>query len=540
MMMIDREELTSVQKRYYMHRWANGMFDSVSPHFFTILNIYVPTLADIPEGDRCFLNGLTCQPDKYWARDSAISPQDPSPKIMIRIQAGDVQGIREKLDGTMLCTDEIGGQKYIFGPGFTIPVDSNFIPKVMEWTPDGIFTLLPFALPTSTYNGIVFRAHPFSNVIPQGEGAIFLVDGVEYRLKYYPTGEMEVAGSQWECALGESGVVPLRPRYGYSNMPYHALEALPSLYHLEATTYPCVEEITSGPVYQIGIMKEDRVSIDSGFRAVDGGWVNAVPKEILCIDGVYNVWHQGAWKVSPVPHYVPGRVGSKLLLYKTRKGKEKKDMLFLFKDGVKQWDAVGGGIEPGESPLTALLREFCEEVHAPLIDRPTFIGHSDEYEDGRFFRSAVFIAPYREYGGKWKAYKDEDVLDVAPWVERIVAMVKKKTCELTTCAQVWRSGGSIRVGRVSAHDDEIPPCPGQYQGARFKRGKGCRNPFILRPIDVAFLRAGGKCDGIGREQEFLESDDRWPVRSDSRLGEASYDVASYHVLCARRSHYDRR
>jgi len=539
-MMMEREELTSRQKAYYMQRWAYGMFDCVSPHFFVILNVYVPTLAEVPESDRSFLSNLCCQPDKYWLRGGVIPPQDPSPRVMKRIQAGDVQGIREKLDGTVLCTDEVAGQKYIFGPGFTIPVGNDFVPKVMEWTPAGIFTLLPLALPTSTYNGVVFSSHPFSNVIPAGEGAIFLVDGVEYRLKYYPTGEMDIAGSQWECVIGESGAVPVRPRYGYSNVQLHVIEALPSLYHLEPTVYPKVVEVTSGQVEHLGVSKQENVCIDSGFRSTDGGWVSALPRETLCMDGVYTVWHEGKWKTSPAPHYIPGRVGAKLFPYRVKQGKEKRDTIFLFKDGAKQWDAVGGGTEPGESPLSALLREFCEEVHSPLRDRPTFIGNSDDYEDGRFYRSAVFIVPFRDYGGKWRPYREEDVLDTAPWVERLVAMVKKATNNLTTCAQLWRDGGSVSTNLFRGTEDEIPPCPGRYQGSRFRRGKGCRYPFILRPIDVAFLRSGGKCDALGDEQAFLEGDERWPVRSDVRLGKSGYDFVTYLVLCARRSHYDRR
>jgi len=530
---------------YYTHRWEHAFFDSVSPDFFVISDIYIPTLTQLRSGkSSSFLPALECQSDKYWAKGNYLPPQDPTPKIMIEISEGRIQGIREKKNGTLLTVVEKGGQKYISGPNFNSPVGKDFVPTAIEWTPEGLFVLHPLALPTSTYQEVVFLGHPFSNELPtpDKEGAIFLVGGVEYRLKYYPTLEFSIDGSIWECAQGEAGLIPLKPRHGMkASKDMSALERLPSLHHLPDRVYRKTEEVTSGSVESVGITESDVTIIDSGYRSSAQGWVIAHDSFTVCLDGVYTVAHKGGWKVSPFPYYVECKIGAKLILFSPFKQKKKTsspDVVYVFKDGLKSWDWVGGTIEPGESPSAALHREFAEETGQVLLDSPTCIGISDSFEEGVLYRSIVYLAPFKAYKGHWKPYEDWDNIGVAPWTNRIYEYAANETDSYTKCSVVWRNANSVRHLQFSVSDTDIPPAVKKYIGQPYTKKKP-RYPCILRPIDIAHLRAGGIVEPAGDEEAFLLSDVRWPVRSDPRLKGIAYDPHSYKILCARRSYYDR-
>jgi ADP-ribose pyrophosphatase YjhB (NUDIX family) len=105
-------------------------------------------------------------------------------------------------------------------------------------------------------------------------------------------------------------------------------------------------------------------------------------------------------------------VGAKIIFY-TKRG------LYLFKDRLKPLDLIGGHVEPGESPVTTVRREFQEETGRKLTAKFKFGFCTAEKTSSAHYLSYVFLSRGKPSGQGWY-YCPYGLcpLVVVPWLKR--------------------------------------------------------------------------------------------------------------------------
>jgi hypothetical protein len=170
-----------------------------------------------------------------------------------------------------------------------------------------------------------------------------------------PSLEVNLAGMKdpWEVEVSAGLYRYIRPRPGAFVRPITELMALVSLRDVKWPESSMVVQIVrEGPIIDIEVTHRS-VYIDAGYR------VETVTERLI-FDDVINE-HRGS-KVVIVPRdlleyqgEVP-IVGVKGLVMDSQRN------VWLFKDGDKKFDLIGGHVEPKESSFQALVREIKEET----------------------------------------------------------------------------------------------------------------------------------------------------------------------------------
>jgi len=402
------------------YRYYYGFFDSVGETFFVIVDVKIPTLTKLPPPYIVQKDGWDVQ---VPFRCSLVQQHEVAPAnarysnchdltyLQLQTMRWEDVSMREKLNGTPMFSVKYAGKKYLMGFGMAIQIPKTCPIKMIEWTPEGVFVLFPYALPTCNLSGIDFVCHNWITVDAvaaqtYSHGVVFCVEGREYRSRVRPSLEVDVGtfpsegrSGVWEVA---SGPVFLRPRPGRVPIKYErAKEQLTFAVPMCGLELPVsVNRIVmrvAGP-YEGSYGKcGDQEWYDSGIRVVDGQYVVAsrmsMKEEVMLCNDVYNITFPEGIVISPVcaPVHVNVVSGAKVLLYDHDGG------TYLIKDGDKSLDMIGGKIEVGESSFDALAREIQEETGLTGL-QPRFVGVSPDISDKRVhFYSYVYIAPVLDH-----------------------------------------------------------------------------------------------------------------------------------------------
>jgi len=435
------------------YRYFHGLFDSVGESFFVIVDVKIPTLAKLPAPYVVQKDGWSVQvPFRCsMAQQHEIAPANSRYSTchdltyhQLQTMQWDNVSMREKLNGTPMFTVKHEGKKYLMGFGMAIEIPRTCPIKMIEWTPEGVHVLFPYALPTCNMSGIDFICHNWITVDAvsaqtYSHGVVFCVDGREYRSRVRPSLEVDASTVPGEGRIGTweitTGPVFLRPRPGRTLIAYkRALEQLSFAVPMCGLELPVsVNKITmrvSGPYEGSYGKMGDQEWYDSGMRVIEGNYVAAsrisTKEEVTLFNDVYNITFPEGCIISPVcaPIYIPTVSGSKLLLFDNEGG------TFLFKDKEKSLDMIGGKLESGESSHDALMREIKEETGFCCF-APRFIGISPDISDPRgHFYSYVYIAPVPDKVvlpdtfSRFEHFK-YDYEKCVPWLPRLVGIIPK-------------------------------------------------------------------------------------------------------------------
>jgi len=352
--------------------------------------------------------------------------------------------MREKLNGSPMYRVSYDSKKYMMGFGMAVQVPDDFPISVVEWTPEGTFTLFPFAFPVYSVDGLQFRSHDWVSVdavtaSAYTHGAVFLIEGVEYRSRRYPSVEVDASeypGNNqgvWE----KTAHAFLRPRPGRSPMSKaKANSALGFAVPLACMELPVQKNTvtvrTSGP-YQ-GAWGKDASGpwFDSGVRVTDNVPMIAPyvsdtkTSSAVLITDVYNIVTPQGLVISPflTPQFKNVVTGSKVVLF------DEACNTYLISDEGKLLDLVGGRVEVGESSFDAVQREIKEETG--LVLEPKFVGISSQYDAHVEFHSYVYIAPCSCDVGKMPQMRllegfSFDPKQSVPWLGRLIEYVNYRS-----------------------------------------------------------------------------------------------------------------
>lgn len=92
---------------------------------------------------------------------------------------------------------------------------------------------------------------------------------------------------------------------------------------------------------------------------------------------------------------------------------ERNELLLLWKISQSHWEFPGGGIEPGETPEHAAIREAKEEIGVDVIIEQS-LGSDDFAAAGRLFRGHMFIAHIKD--GQVPDIKEPKVFGKLLWM----------------------------------------------------------------------------------------------------------------------------
>lgn len=353
-----------------IRRWHKGLFDSITSHFvigdIVVQNEIVP---GPPQNDSFLRTGkqqyedLTTHP-VLSVRDWEVRHGE-DPTIQCIAWREKRNGVPIVFTGVELrcCHLTTSWTKAFFG----------------ELTESGIYQLYPYSHVQMPFRTVHSDWQSFR--FPKryvSEGIIMLdTQGNSYRVKVNPTVELENycqdCEGVWEYGLDSESLFPIRPRFNkkpgdiasLSKMMYYDELRWDPLLAKDVFVSDSAKEIEERDgLWSIpasnhedgGLVVQDTVTHGSKIRLAFSG------------EGVY-----------------PAGLGSKLIVIHAGE-------LYLFKDGQKHWDCIGGGVEPGESTLGALIREIGEECPSLLdtlqLEKIELLGYCVN-DDG--WQSAVYF-----------------------------------------------------------------------------------------------------------------------------------------------------
>lgn len=435
LLLMEEGDQTDNFKRYMTQRFTSNTKDTV-----VFGNISIPLQShllrdlevkfEIDVDDNCGRTSLT--PAMMLSLEWAPGPA-PTNVIGLRSK---IPGDRFVKKGAMM----IGFENY--------PVPEDFPVEISEYAFGEYYIIKPYGLGSFTYQGRSYREHPFFSPgdyqsQPQAEGTMILTGYGEIRVKKNPTVEIDNKGEVWEVIQGprDGMYIPLRPRPG-KPLTKNFIAQL----HTQMTeknflmSVPNVnwkmKIVRSGECDgSISITsKRDTVVIDSCCRMIPerpypvrlGSGHVSLPSATS-----HATFDQsGCWIVttkegiSRTPNFPKKAdqgqdamcIGVKCVVL------AQMEHAMLFKDGDKPWDCIGGGVELGESPLQALVREITEETgEAPMQQQFQYFGVSDHVEDGKVvYRSHMYVTSFAYFkpGQQWRKWEDVPVSERTPWITR--------------------------------------------------------------------------------------------------------------------------
>lgn len=336
-------------------RWEKAEFSSVTKDFIVIGDVYVRRQEQVlPLKDEIDVYSGSSELGRLNVTYSIWKEKD---------LAQNITAVRPKINGERFTRVVQGGQVIL--RGFKdLMVGRDFVPDLVEYYGGDYYVLSPQMkgdyIATVSDRGhsvsLVFRPHPF--LTPQEffkrrrefcgheYDGIMLWDGEqEYRAKFEPTVEIDVAGTTWEVQL-TSTLIPLRPRPGkIAVTPTSAVARIRTCFRaqfiLPFLGQICQEELPT-EILHAQVIQEERSQASSSAKI---------------------------FFVTP-----------------TRK------LLGIRLPG-KKFDFIGGEIMSGETPLQAVIREYREETGFDLDTVVlAYLGKTKETTDDGFWTSHLFIA----------------------------------------------------------------------------------------------------------------------------------------------------
>jgi ADP-ribose pyrophosphatase YjhB (NUDIX family) len=501
-------------------RWSKGQFTSVSESHVVIGDVWA-TLPH-PLKRRAERDSFVSAPGQLEEVDipapyAEVGRQNLTMTQYRTMQWGtdfnDFYAIRPKINGERLVSTVVEGKRKLVGFR-SIEVPKDFAPEVLEYYGGKFYVIYPYGIPSFEYSGMQFRAHPWMSVQEYRErsrtlsghkydGLMLATQKGEYRVKKMPTMEfLDPPGrvGVWECTWGYSWnttvpkLVAIRPRPGKAvakNVDrLHSLLTLKALIPLLPEASPDVRVIESGyyksPIAFRG-RSQEQVYIDSGCRYCQekGYWTRTAripvvktPEGELKYDptttshGHYTYRDQAGSPISyPAPPYskkdvqVAFLTGAKCFAICP---KTKRLLFVREKDkkigGLKPYDCLGGVIEPGETPLVAMLREIKEEADV-VVDPQKLVslGYTDDigFEGQRktFYRSHVYMILWYDKipaHSQWKTLEEMKSMDVdedseyQPWGGRHVTFFLSKFATVAEAESYCLLGG-VSLGTLEKH-----------------------------------------------------------------------------------------
>jgi len=395
---------------FYAGRWKAGLFDSVDT-YLTVGPVFTPNLRErTPPSVDLFVDTGRCQRE---------DPQEPCEGVHLLYDdlcgswgtEASAWAWRERKEGS------IG---YASPGGFCSLGYHGSAPQGVErcqFTPEGIIILYPYLEDPREHEGLVLKPHlwnpPSTYKIPE-RGATFLGKEGEVHCDVLPSIVLETEAGCWEVAREGECTITIRPRV-CAPQKERFLDKFVSLKYVQV----------SRDISRIIYRKEGHlqphareggvVTIETGYRA-QGDLRREFSHDLVRYShgGEVIVLHKGQ---EPPPrncfraHIVP-KFGVKAYY-------EKGGQIFLFKDGQKKWDFIGGKVDRTDlSTVHALRREISEETGVSYGGRCVYLGLSQEGE----WTSALYkIDEFIPKRGKFSPWLRK--MDVVQWLPRLVSHV---------------------------------------------------------------------------------------------------------------------
>jgi len=381
-----------IRQRYYA-----GLFTSVTPNYFVIGKFYMPHNANIQVVDKGYFNDTL---GTMVEAHGSINCDDMSPTFFANMKFclnGNVMASRPKIDGDICRVTK----DYIYLPGIMLRNDQNIPECEMEWDVECFHILHPYGLMSREFgknNVLYMQDHKwYSSVVTSEEGVVLLTSEGEKRVKRYPTLEKLRYGEIWEVDLNGNLI---RPRYGrkiQSDKQFVPLNL--------------IQSSNNFTIKYNGDANNNSLVWNSNEHELI---INSVYKDEIVMS-VYNtkgpktmVFESGRMIVRNVYNDELRECSAKLFLYDEKTGQP-----ILFKDRGKQWDAIGGRIEPLETPFQTIDREVFEETGHHLTCAITLLGVMTNER----YSVWVYIAPFQRLGvsGIFKERDKIESNDICPW-----------------------------------------------------------------------------------------------------------------------------
>lgn len=328
--------------QYDCARWRAGMFDSVTTHF-VIGKIVVPnTFVEGPPSEVSFAYTLRQQTEaKYYHKRTQVLDWTNSDGFNPLKQA---VAWREKLDGSPCVT--VNGE--LSCCHLTSPVRHDY---AAELTSFGLYQLWPYGkLLDMDFDHELHHWQSFNQPYRSVKEGIIMLgnDGQEFRAKWNPTIELLDHHPQypgvWEYELLPNGLRALRPR---TRPPAKNTAQIAKAIYLE--------ELVVDVCQALDICYHD----DQSIIVLDKVYIPRFVQSTLPVrnEDVLTKPCAGGFVMYP-SHANPigdSIVGSKCMIF------DPSGTFFLFKDGDKKWDLIGGTVEPYENTYQTLNREIKEE-----------------------------------------------------------------------------------------------------------------------------------------------------------------------------------
>jgi ADP-ribose pyrophosphatase YjhB (NUDIX family) len=499
-------------------RWNSGLFSCVSSTHVVIGDVWAtfphPLVA---KGSRSQFMSSPCQYDEIDlpAPYSDIGRSNLTmSQYRLKMWGSDLDdfyAVRPKINGERFVAVMREGKRFLSG-FMDIEIPDDFAVEVSEYYAGKFYTIYPYGLPSFTYRELEFRSHPLMSVQDyrlkcfsghKYDGLMLVTQRGEYRVKKLPTLEFDDLPSKegvWECTWGYPWggtvpqLVPLRPRPGKAvskNVDrLHSMLTLKSLVPLLPLISWEVRVIESGyyksPVAFRRVRADHpQVYIDSGCRLCQskGYWTrHALVPAVNTAEGPLTLnsaftssahftfdTHQGETVVVPSPPKSQKHLLSSMKYHSGAKLFTYCPTTFRFlmiidmdKNGrPKPIDFIGGTIEPGETPLMAMLRELWEEVKVKVaMDQLLSIGYTDDIDPttNRLFRSHCYLMPWTSTKPANCAWTTLEYLvahcegkEYQEWVARHVKFFTSKVASVQDAHKLWTASRRSALGVPEDH-----------------------------------------------------------------------------------------
>lgn len=471
------------QKQWYCHRWAEGLFDTVTESWFVMVDVIIPTLKQQQLFSEKYPTFLRVESSDGGEYDGGR--HDMTFLELKEYRFGlweNIVAMREKLNGSKFVkiSPKNPNGKFVLRGFVDIEVPYNCPIVLCEYTEQGMMTLFPFLVPDHKLHGLSFNCHPFETLRQERleqykEGVILLIRNgkgfKEIRLKRQPTSEIdaEIAVAQgvfygkekgiWEVVWDSEkkkyrGIRPRPEKYvspvGCRDLPWMGLLIIPEV---DFEVQCQVQGRYAGHH-----VRGSKLILDSGYRQGSAGGYSTSriqhASEGLDVGAhwSYNITQrEGIWKYDTevTTLMAPKKVNATFLPRVTTGAKLfplTGEGLMLIQDGEKPWDAVGGKIQPGESLLECVIRETKEETGYVLNpEKIVYLGVSSAYEKpkhGQYseFHTGIFLIDSvdcvgmfgsrpegREHAPPWQELRKQAALPLlsVEWLKRLVDYVYK-------------------------------------------------------------------------------------------------------------------
>jgi len=413
-------EVRQDRKMWFLHRWSRCLFDSISPKYFLLSEIFVPTSV----GSEQMRPFLKLEDEGF----SDLGRKDVTYLDLSQIvwgKTGNTQLVREKLNGVHV--EKILIDKCYFWSmlGFLYKVTESPV-EVLEWTEDGVFGLYPYGIPDHMVSNVMVYDHrwhaPSPSFVAEVEEGIMLLQGdKELRLKRIPTIEVMIIDELWEVGLDDIGLHRIRPRYGKKAQNEDLLDYLPTLDDLIVPTVAYhVSYAQTGAYSGKFTFSNEMITIDSGYRLaqgipkhIDEGLPVTEVSDVLAVENIYYYMRDGYQNAGPQIQEKRCQTGVKAIVF------DQAGVMYLVKDEDKPYDFIGGTVSYGEAPVDTLLRELWEEIgYRGSREELVFLGISTGIEKDCDWHTYLYLLP--SINLDMKKFLPIDVpQSFQPWVPRI-------------------------------------------------------------------------------------------------------------------------